>query len=263
MDETLSQQQAEDFVRTGFVRIDRAFPRDVADACRAMLWRETGADPNDPATWTRPVVRLGQYHAPPFLAAANTPVLHGALDQIVGQGRWVPVRSMGTFPIRFPSDVDTGDTGWHIDASFAGVNSDAADFMTWRVNVQSQGRALLVLFLFSNVGSDDSPTRLRSGSHLAIARRLAGAGDEGLSIADLVANGFDQTDGLPEVFATGEPGTVYLCHPFLVHAAQRHRGSRPKFMAQQALFPAQPLQLERADGDYSAVERAIRLALGK
>lgn len=245
----------------GFVRIERAFPRDVADKCRAILWRETGADPNDASTWTRPVVRLGQYQAPPFLAAANTPVLHAALDQTVGAGRWLPVQSMGTFPIRFPSDTDAGDTGWHIDASFAGSDSNPADFMTWRVNVHSKGRALLMLFLFSDVGDDDAPTRLRSGSHLAIARLLAGAGEEGLSIADLVANGFDQTAGLPEEVASGEAGTVYLCHPFLVHAAQRHRGTRPKFMAQQALFPAQPMQLERADGDYSPVERAIRAAL--
>ncbi len=34
--------------------------------------------------------------------------------------------------------------------------------------------------------------------------------------------------------ATGEAGTVYLCHPFLVHAAQIHRGKRPRFMAQPA-----------------------------
>jgi len=34
---------------------------------------------------------------------------------------------------------------------------------------------------------------------------------------------------LPETLATGEAGTVYLCHPFLVHAAQQHRGSTPRF----------------------------------
>ena len=32
-------------------------------------------------------------------------------------------------------------------------------------------------------------------------------------------------------------GTVYLCHPFLVHAAQPHRGTRPRFMAQPPLLP--------------------------
>ena len=65
--------------------------------------------------------------------------------------------------------------------------------------------------------------------------------------------------------APGDPvraGTVYLCHPLLVHAAQRHRGARPRFMAQPPLHLASPLRLDRADEDTSAVERAIREALG-
>jgi len=31
----------------------------------------------------------------------------------------------------------------------------------------------------------------------------------------------------PQALATGEAGTAYLCHPFLIHAAQKHRGSVP------------------------------------
>lgn len=41
----------------------------------------------------------------------------------------------------------------------------------------------------------------------------------------------------PEALATGEAGTVYLCHPFLVQAAQRHQGTTPRFMAQPPLHP--------------------------
>jgi hypothetical protein len=65
----------------------------------------------------------------------------------------------------------------------------------------------------------------------------------------------------PEVLATGHAGTVYLCHPFLVHAAQMHHGATPRFLAQPPLHPAVPLQIDRADGDYSPVELAIRRAL--
>jgi hypothetical protein len=61
--------------------------------------------------------------------------------------------------------------------------------------------------------------------------------------------------------ATGAAGTPYLCHRFLIHAAQPHRGARPRFMAQPPLFPAEPLRLERPDGAYPPVEQAIRLAL--
>jgi hypothetical protein len=77
-----------------------------------------------------------------------------------------------------------------------------------------------------------------------------------------LAQRLDESAGRPEVLATGEAGTVYLCHPFLVHAAQPHRGSEPRFMAQPPLGLKEPFQIHRDDGDYSPAERAIRIALG-
>src|SRR5688500_9687829 len=78
------------FIRDGFVRIDQAFSRDVAAKARAILWKASGCDPDDPSSWTQPVVRLGLFHDAPFREAANTPVLHAAFDQLVGPGRWLP-----------------------------------------------------------------------------------------------------------------------------------------------------------------------------
>lgn len=257
----LSAAQLDAFITDGFVRIDNAFSADLAAQGRAILWADTGCDPNDPATWTKPVIRLGNYSQPPFVAAANTPVLRAAFDQLVGSGRWLPQGNLGTFPVRFPSPDDPGDAGWHIDVSF-GWEENATDFLSWRANVSSRGRALLMLFLFSQVGEKDAPTRIRVGSHLDIARQLAPAGDAGLTLRELAADDFAGSAHRPEVLATGSPGTVYLCHPFLVHAAQPHRGTEPRFMAQPPLLPREPLRLERPDGDYSPVEVAIRRALG-
>ncbi|WP_437593578.1 phytanoyl-CoA dioxygenase family protein [Sorangium sp. So ce1000] len=254
----LSHQQVERFIADGFVRIDAAFPRDLADEGRAILWRDTGMDPHDPRTWTKPVVRLGLYGHRPFAEAVSTPVLRAAFDRLVGRGRWQPRNTLGTFPVRFPSPDDPGDAGWHVDMSFGTENPD---FMSWRVNVASRGRALLMLFLFSDVGESDAPTRIRAGSHLDIARQLAPAGEQGLTLRELAANGFDETARRPQVLATGEAGTVYLCHPFLVHAAQPHRGTRPRFIAQPPLLPTEPLRLDREGGDISPVEQAIHAAL--
>ncbi|MFZ6180444.1 phytanoyl-CoA dioxygenase family protein [Nannocystis pusilla] len=256
----LGDADIDNFIRDGFVRIDHAFPREVADEARAILWRDTGCDPADPATWTRPVIPLGQYGQPPFVAAASTAALRDAYDRLVGRERWVPCRTLGTFPVRFPSPVDPGDAGWHVDVSFG---TDNPDFMEWRVNLVSQGRALLMLFLFSDVGEDDAPTRIRVGSHLAIARRLAPAGEAGLSLRELVADDFGGSAHLPEALAVGDAGTVYLCHPFLVHAAQPHRGTRPRFLAQPPLLAREPFRIERSDGDYVPVEAAIRRALDR
>ena len=92
-----------------------------------------------------------------------------------------------------------------------------------------------MLFLFSDVSEQDAPTRLKEGSHLDVARLLEPKGEEGLAFMQLA----EKLEGIPkrkEVTATGNAGTVYLCHPFLVHAAQQHRGKAPKFMAQPPLL---------------------------
>src|SRR6266568_7071763 len=156
----VSEAQIHQFIRDGFLRIDAAFPRDLADQGRSILWRDTGCDGGDPKTWTKPVIRLGMYGQAPFARAANTPILHKAFDQLVGPGRWRPRTDLGTFPIRFPSPDDPGDAGWHVDSSFPPDLGDTNDFLNWRVNVFSKGRALLMLFLFSDVGESDAPTRI-------------------------------------------------------------------------------------------------------
>ena len=253
----LGPAQIEQFVTDGFVRIDRAFTRACADAARAILWKATGCSPDDPATWTQPVIRLGMFTQAPFVEAANTPRLHAAFDRLVGSGRWRRPAALGTFPVRFPSASDPGDAGWHIDVSFG---TDAADFMSWRANIHSKGRALLMLFLFSDVQEHDAPTRIRVGSHADIARQLAPAGEQGLTLAELAADGFASSAHRAVVTATGDAGTVYLCHPFLVHGAQPHRGQRPRFLAQPPLLPVDPDN--RQHGDLNPVEQATARALG-
>jgi hypothetical protein len=258
----LSDAQIEQFIRDGFVKVERAFPRALADEGRTILWRDLPCDPNDPSTWTRPVIRLGCYGDEPFKSAVNSARLLAAFDQLVGRRRWKPRPNLGTFPVRFPHPDDPGDAGWHIDVSFPGPTGswdEIKDFSDWRANVTSRGRTLLMLFLFSDVGENDAPTRIKVGSHRDIARRLEPAGEAGMSHAML--DQFGVALQRPEALATGEAGDVYLCHPFLVHAAQMHRGAVPRFIAQPPLHPAVPFRLERAEGDYSPVEIAIRQAL--
>jgi hypothetical protein len=260
MPRALTDEQREQFVQDGFVCIENAFSSVVAAAARAILWRETGCDPQDPKTWTRPVIRIGDCAQEPFRRAANTPVLHRAFDELAGSGRWLPRESIGGFPIRFPSAQDPGDTGWHIDASFA-PDEPVSSYSEWRINVRSKGRALLMLFLFSDVGKEDAPTRIRIGSHLRIPSLLAPSGERGMSSMELGLAATSATEGMREALALGAAWTVYLCHPFLVHAAQPHQGNSPRFMAQPPLYPRVPFELDRNDGAYSLVDRLSRQGL--
>lgn len=252
----LGEARVEDFIERGYLRLDGAFSADLAAGIRDILWKAMGLSPDDPNGWTKPVIRLPFMTAPPFVAAANTPALQAAYDELVGAGRWIAPAGLGTFPVRFPSPDDPGDAGWHVDMSFG---TDNPDFMQWRVNVRSRGRALLMLFLCSDVGENDGPTRIRAGSHRDIARQLLPHGEVGMTLGELAADGFASTAGCNEVLATGAAGTVYLCHPFLVHSAQPNRRGRPRFMAQPPLLP-------RGDFDPalppSPVQLAIRRACG-
>lgn len=252
----------DDFIRDGYVRLADAFPGDVAAECRRLLWEQIEESPDDPSTWRRPVVRLGYQSGGPFQAALNTPRLTTAYDALVGTGRWLPREDLGTFPIRFPSPEPPGDDGWHIDASFPPLPGDDQSAFAWRVNLASRGRALLLLVLLSDVDDADAPTRIRVGSHRDVAGILAPYGDDGLTMREVSQRAAEATAGHRVVQATGRAGDVYLCHPFLVHAAQAHHGTTPRFLAQPPLHPRGWIEgsFDIAT-DASPVARAIREAL--
>ncbi len=87
----LSDTQVRRFIEDGFVRLDDAFPRAIADSGRAKIWQAIGIDPDDSTTWTRPVVRIGAINdeygtqPPSFGEAVNTPTLYDAFDKLVGR----------------------------------------------------------------------------------------------------------------------------------------------------------------------------------
>ncbi len=254
----LNKNEIEQFISEGFIRIDHAFSSEIAKEIVDILWKDIPFDRSNPQTWTEPVVRLGMYSQQPFIDSVNTPTLQNIFNQLVGVGKWIPCQSVGTFPVRFPSAKQPNDTGKHVDASFSG--DDPTNYFEWRVNVKSKGRALLMLVLYSDVSENDAPTIIYKKSHIDVAKLLSQKGESGLSFMEL-AGKLDELPKREEAFAIGKAGTVYLCHPFLVHSAQAHRGNIPKFMAQPPLLLRNELTIADSDVGYSPVEQAIRLAL--
>src|ERR1700735_5144481 len=242
----LSASDVDSFIADGYVAIRGAVPADVVRACQEMIWSELGGNgvtADAPATWTEPVVRIACPEGGPFAAAGTQPALWEACDQLIGAGRWWRRPGVGgTIPVRFPSLADPGDAGWHIEASYERDGHQ-------QVNVNSRARRLLVLYLFSDVDDVSAPTRVRPGSHLDAARVLAPAGEDGLPWAEAASAAADASACRPTTLATGEAGDVFLCHPFLVHAASwPHQGRLPRIVAQpgvalHAQFPlAAPLR---------------------
>jgi Phytanoyl-CoA dioxygenase (PhyH) len=239
----LSAAEVESFVADGYVAVRAAVPPDTVRACQQLIWAELGrhgVTAEDPASWTEPVVRIACPEGGPFTDAGTRPVLWEAYDQLIGPGRWWRRPGVGgTIPVRFPGDADPGDAGWHIEASY---QQDGQ----MRVNVNSRARGLLALYLLTDVDPDSAPTRIRPGSHRDAARVLAPAGEGGLPWPQAASAAARASAGRPTALATGQAGDVFLCHPFLVHAASwPHRGPLPRMIAQPAValhdqFPLTP-----------------------
>ncbi|PRC41998.1 mitomycin antibiotics/polyketide fumonisin biosynthesis protein [Mycobacterium sp. ITM-2017-0098] len=219
------------FVRDGFVKIERAAPRAVADDAREMLWQQLGLSPDHPASWTQPVVWATDLTGTgPFGEIVRSPRLGGALDQICGDGAWIPRGALGNIPVRFPVASTVDDRGWHID-----LNTPLPDG-SWAVS--GRPHTLLLLTVLSEVTVDDAPTRVRAGSHRDTAAIL---GETPLDAVEAGALVDAASASRPVHHATGVPGDMYIVHPFTVHAAGERRGATPRFMAQAPVMLRTPL----------------------
>ena len=158
----LSAAELRHFAEEGYVHLRAAFSASDADACRTLAAAQLQIDVDDPASWHEPVVR-GVVQGEPLREAANAPRLLDAVHQLLDPDVWLPRPNLGLFVVRFPSDADPGDAGWHIDSSF---DNDGR----WFVNYRSRGRGLLLLCLLSDVSADDAPTRILRGSPCADPR---------------------------------------------------------------------------------------------
>ena len=107
------------------------------------------------------------------------------------------------------------------------------------VNIWSQQRALLVLMLYSDVGPDDAPT----SDQRRVARRH-GPGPGAVRRPPAPRSSTRCRRAPTRSGARSSPpraraGDAYLCHPFLLHAAQLaapwHR--RPRFIGPAVHLP--------------------------
>ena len=142
----LEPPELERFIKDGYLIVRSALPTELVEECRVSAAQQLGIDLASPNTWRRPVVR-GVPTGDCFSQAADAPRLIDAIGQLVNPDAWQPRPNLGAFVVRFPSDEDPGDAGWHIDSSFQPPGDSR-----WFVNYRSKERALLLLCLVSDVG---------------------------------------------------------------------------------------------------------------
>lgn len=126
------------FVNDGYVCLRSAFSPELAARCRRLAADQLGIDLATPSSWTDPVLR-GVPEGEVFNEAAHSSPLREAVAQLVRPDVWCHRPHLGAFVVRFPSRIDPGDPGWHIDSSFQPEGQSR-----WYVNYRSKHRALLV-----------------------------------------------------------------------------------------------------------------------
>lgn len=231
----------EEFRENGFIRVEQAFDAETTQACVEAIEEELRAqslDQGDPSTWTEPVVRFVCPEGPALATAGTSPALWTLYDALLGDGNWIKRQAVGgTVAVRFPSDCDPGDAGWHIDGSYE-VGGQ------YFVNVHSRRRALLALFLFTDVTERDAPTEIVVGSHRDIPRVLHPYGERGVFSGDVMPSVPESIFDRPREHALGRAGDVFVCHPFLVHRATwPHRGTNPRIIAQPEIAHYEQFEL--------------------
>lgn len=286
----LTKNQIEQFIEEGYTHLEEAFPRQQALQAQSFLWErlaERGVQRNDRSTWNEPMVRINQTYNDPIFQKCATPRLVGAIEDLVGHGRYLEAQESktgwGWWPVNFSlgSQVPWGvpTTGWHWDGS------------QFRHFVDSPDQGLLLLCIFSDIPRHGGGTLVATGSHRIVARFLSHF-SEGIEhrpaieqcsrshpwLEQLTGNANEPLEDRGEFFletsyvdeqqttlrvveTIGTAGDIFLCHPFLYHCSSQNHSGIPRFMCNRTTPLTERMQIRSGNGDYSPLERSIRQAL--
>jgi hypothetical protein len=285
----LSEDQIEQFIHCGYTKLEQAFPERQALGVKDFLWtkvEERGVKRDDKSTWTKPMVHLAEVYHNETFASCLTDRLSDAVEDLVGRGRWRDYGDKsipwGWWPVNFSLGADqpwdVPSKGWHWDG------------IQFKHTVDAPDQGLLLLCMFSQTRPHGGGTLVAEGSHQLVARFLNDRPD-GMNVGDAIkeiipthpwlrelTNSDDTTTTRVERFmhqttvddngtrlkvveTTANPGDIYLCHPFLFHAASQNLSGEPRFMCNRTTPLRERMKFDRDHGDYSALEISIRMAL--
>ena len=254
----LTSEQRTEFDERGFVRIPSAFTAAEASSMEDLVWAHVearaGVIRGDPSTWNLTmVVGLGHLKTDPAFAAIGSPATVAALDDVLGEDRWVRPKNWGQLLVTFP----TPDAEWTVPSDVWHTDFD------YQLPPGEIAGALVFAFL-TDVGPGAGGTVVVAGSHRLVRRYVEDQPREALekmkmkqvrkaflaSDPWLRALSSDRDDGDREerfmgadhevggvpvrvVELTGRAGDVVVGHPWLLHAPAPNCGTSPRFMTVQ------------------------------
>jgi hypothetical protein len=254
---TLRDADVEHFIEKGYIKVQEAFPREVAAEWSRRCFERLGYDPEDRSTWAEPRIHMGGDH---FVEVREfAPRAYDAICDLVGgkERLGMPCQWSDHFIVNLGLRANepwepAGPTtpGWHKDGDF------------FRHFLDSPEQGLLVFVNWTDVVHQGGPTYVATDSVAVVARFLAER-PEGV-----LPNEFDfrsligQCSQFEE--ATANAGDVYLLHPFLLHAASQNPLRVVRIITNPPVHLNEPLRFDRPnDEDFSPVERGVLAGLGK
>ena len=249
----LSPEQLVHFAEQGYVRVPAALSPAFVKQVQTALWRELKAQygivKEAPHTWRAKQSILNKEIIDRAVGIEVGPRLVGAVNQILGAGKWRPLKTLGALLLTFPGE---GSQPWE-RADIWHFDNDPRNYL--------DGVTELMLFTFySSVGPQGGGTLILSGSHRLVAKYITTSAAVGmpdvLSLTDGLAKWHPwlaemmkcgEVDARPTatlmeaavdvhgvpvriVEFTGEPGDAVLCHPAMLHAVSANCSPQPRIM---------------------------------
>lgn len=252
----LTAEQAEHFLRRGFVTVRGAFDAGSARRWLDDAWIRLGYDRDDPGSWAEKRIHLAarsHVDAQAFAPAAwGTAVeLAGGEERVVLPWRWGDgfIANLGVGDDRPWRPPSPAAGGWHKDGDF------------FRHFLDSPEQALLSLVLWTDMQPRGGGTFVAADSVPVVARFLA-EHPEGVLPRDF---GYAELIGQCRDFVemTGEAGDVVLLHPYTLHATSQNVLGVARIITNPPLALREPMNFHRPDAsDFSLVERAVLDGLG-
>ena len=254
----LTEQQREEFDRSGIVRLPGAVAQEMVNTMRDRVWdaveRRGEVRRDDPHTWkAQRMTGLKDLPESVNFQRIAAPAVCEALDSLFGTRKWERPERRFSMLVAFPQSNQPWDVpseGWHLDCPV--------------VRGLEGNYAVRIFVSLAKLSHGGGGTLFIAGSHRLLQGLLAKKTAERIRSADarkaLIRNspwikGLFSLDGetdrvrrfinksttidkqeLRVVEMTGEPGDVFLTHPALLHAASTNCSSEPRIVLSGSVY---------------------------